>query len=962
MTVDSKTLRKIVGEIVRQKSMEKGECTREELEEELQKMQKVGEKDNRRENGRINFEEKGNETWLSWKIIYARDKDELIHTVDSRGNMSKAGGSGETSGKIEKMVFNDEEYKVEQPVIDISEFYEGELNSELRKVISDYVQFRNSGRGDGEDWKYKFQNNFETNIRSEFDLKNLASDEVVDFVELLDQDVEGLTVPGFMIGGPAGGIVWDDFKTLTENNPEEAADVLSYLLDEESDLNDRLGHFYDFYGEIAEQKGASGGPLLGLATWLLMFAYPNKNIFYKVSLFSDFAEKYSMELDINQRAGYDIDQYIELRDYADTLKEALDDRMEEIDMLDVQDLLHFSKVYWLPEDIKEEIGSIKNYGQTAYGRLFALKCYLDMEMNNEEVGVEEESLRDEIKERFEEEKTPSTYRNSYTNLGMHFIKNYDLFERDENAIKPKEKSEDYLYAMKTYVDQLWSEVADRSIYFLVSHSENPKQLEEEYLKAPYTEDSEGYEPSHDLSKISEGDIILHYKDNKIKGYSKAQKEPEVIESDNGKEFRLDVNVNYFDEHRDFSNYGEILKKDWEVIDENYALEKREDGAIRKAQGYLKILTEESAKAIIEGETSVIEENAAKYLSEQKFEVEVPNDLHFEDRETLEAEIKASLNSGKNIIFTGPPGTGKTKLAKSIAKQVEESSNVVDGHIFTTATADWTAFDTIGGYMPSQGDGEELEFNPGQFLKCFRKENGEVTNKWLVIDEINRSDIDKAFGQLFSILSGDSVELPYKKDGHVRLEKVDEDDNAEEIEGNEDIYPVTDSWRLIATMNTYDKTSLYDMSYAFMRRFNFIHVGVPELKTDGKYRFELLDPEIDENYAAVWNAEETLAKDDLYEDLTVLWNEVNRQRDIGPSIIKDIIEFIEAHEGSNDTALAQAVNSLILPQFEGLRREKQKKFVRKLKSHSGVDEKSINVEASLVKEKAVNMFNISLDDE
>jgi energy-coupling factor transporter ATP-binding protein EcfA2 len=358
---------------------------------------------------------------------------------------------------------------------------------------------------------------------------------------------------------------------------------------------------------------------------------------------------------------------------------------------------------------------------------------------------------------------------------------------------------------------------------------------------------------------------------------------------------------------------------------------------------------------------------SKYLNQPNFNINLHKELYFENRGDLANEIEASLNSGKNIIFTGPPGTGKTKLAKSISEQVSNSEDVVEGSVFTTATADWTAFDTIGGYMPSKGKGEKLQFNPGQFLKCFRTEDGEVTNRWLVIDEINRSDIDKAFGQLFSVLSGDSVELPYKKDdNHVRLEKIDEEEDVENV-SSDHVYPITDSWRLIATMNTYDKTSLYDMSYAFMRRFNFIHVGVPELETEDGYRFGLLAPDVDENYTSVWNKGEALKEDDLYRDLTILWALVNRQRDIGPSIIKDIIEFIEAHNGEESKALAQAVNSLILPQFEGLRREKQKGFVQALKKHSKENEDSsedeeIDIDVSLVEEKAVNMFNISLDDE
>jgi len=40
---------------------------------------------------------------------------------------------------------------------------------------------------------------------------------------------------------------------------------------------------------------------------------------------------------------------------------------------------------------------------------------------------------------------------------------------------------------------------------------------------------------------------------------------------------------------------------------------------------------------------------------------------------------------------------------------------------------------------------------------------------LVIDELNRADIDKAFGQLFTVLSGQSVQLPYTKDNNEEVE-------------------------------------------------------------------------------------------------------------------------------------------------------------------------------------------------
>ena len=69
-------------------------------------------------------------------------------------------------------------------------------------------------------------------------------------------------------------------------------------------------------------------------------------------------------------------------------------------------------------------------------------------------------------------------------------------------------------------------------------------------------------------------------------------------------------------------------------------------------------------------------------------------------------------------------------------------------MLTTATADWTTYETIGGLKPTS-DGQ-LTFAPGHFLEAIEQ------NQWLVIDELNRSNFDRAFGQLFTVLSGQAV--------------------------------------------------------------------------------------------------------------------------------------------------------------------------------------------------------------
>jgi len=84
---------------------------------------------------------------------------------------------------------------------------------------------------------------------------------------------------------------------------------------------------------------------------------------------------------------------------------------------------------------------------------------------------------------------------------------------------------------------------------------------------------------------------------------------------------------------------------------------------------------------------------------------------------------------------------------------------------TTATSDWSTFDTVGGYMPDQDEETDgnLSFSSGIVLNRYKDRKTEKqVNEPLVIDELNRADIDKAFGQLFTVLSGQSVQLPYTK--------------------------------------------------------------------------------------------------------------------------------------------------------------------------------------------------------
>ena len=163
-------------------------------------------------------------------------------------------------------------------------------------------------------------------------------------------------------------------------------------------------------------------------------------------------------------------------------------------------------------------------------------------------------------------------------------------------------------------------------------------------------------------------------------------------------------------------------------------------------------------------------------------------------------IDTLLKDKKQVIFQGPPGTGKTYVAQKLAKHLagwEKRVTLVQFH------PSYAYEDFVQGFRPALvGDGQAgFELRDGPLLRAAERARQEPnTDHFLVIDEINRGNLAKVFGELYFLLE-------YR-------------DEAMSLQYSDKPFSLPDNLYIIGTMNTADRSiALVDL--ALRRRFYFV---------------------------------------------------------------------------------------------------------------------------------------------
>lgn len=280
-----------------------------------------------------------------------------------------------------------------------------------------------------------------------------------------------------------------------------------------------------------------------------------------------------------------------------------------------------------------------------------------------------------------------------------------------------------------------------------------------------------------------------------------------------------------------------------------------------------------------------------------------------------------VRRNKNLILTGAPGTGKTYLAKQVARTIidndeyfDEQCNMVQFHPYY----DYTDF--VEGLRPVTQDNGQIGFKlePGTFKQFCEQAAAYPDYPYVfIIDEINRGEVSKIFGELFFSLDPDyrGPKGRVKSQYHNLVSKNKDDVFAQGLYVPENVY-------VIATMNDIDR-SVESIDFAFRRRFTWYEVK-PE------QRLSMLEPANLDVCQNNKNLQEKLDKASFYDCCKNYCNRLNEAiceepslgsaYQVGPAYFLKSLNYLNLDEDINENSVYNALEQVWNLHIDPLLRE------------------------------------------
>lgn len=362
--------------------------------------------------------------------------------------------------------------------------------------------------------------------------------------------------------------------------------------------------------------------------------------------------------------------------------------------------------------------------------------------------------------------------------------------------------------------------ADKQYWWLVA---NPKiwslydiRVGEEQSYTLYNEKGNKRNIFKHFLSAKKGDVVLGYEASPTK---KVVAQLVISKENDGKAI-------YFKKTEDLSNPIDLatLKTIPELADMEY---------IKNQQGsFFKVTPDEYSiiMKLVGGKTKP----ACEKFTKQDF----LNDVYVTENDF--DKLKAVLLRKKNLILQGAPGVGKTYAAKKLAYAI---MGVKDGDRIEMVQfhQNYSYEDFIMGFKPNKQGGFELQ--EGVFYRfCKRALEDRDRAYFFIIDEINRGNLSKIFGELLMLIEeshrDETLHLPYMDDG----------------------FSVPSNLFIIGMMNTADR-SLAMIDYALRRRFSFFSMK-PGFDTPSfiKYKESLKSKRLNKLIEAVGNLNKDISED------------------------------------------------------------------------------------------------------